>query len=277
MASRTIIPLEKKIFAAALLFCIAMLGFIGFAALRFGITVPGCVTDVKPFHESSLTKKAENHYELHAVAKMWTFDPARIDIPTGTTLDIFVTSIDVNHGFHIDGTNVNLTAVPGAINYARVQFNRQGDYHILCHEYCGVGHHAMYALLHVSDQVKEAKLESESKTSEAAIPVATVLPPVQLDQKLVEQGQKLFNEKGCLACHSTSGIKMLGPTFKGLYGSKVTLSDGSVVVADDGYIAESIRQPQKKIVKGYENIPMPPLPINDDEIKALTELIKSAR
>ena len=36
-------------------------------------------------------------------------------------------------------------------------------------------------------------------------------------------GKKVLEEKGCLGCHTTDGSKKIGPTFKGLYDSQVTV------------------------------------------------------
>ncbi len=81
---------------------------------------------------------------------------------------------------------------------------------------------------------------------------------------------------GCLACHSTDGSVKIGPTWKDLYGSKVTLSDGSTVTADDNYIRESILVPGAKIVKGFPNV-MPTFKgiIKDDEITAVIAYLKT--
>ncbi len=275
MSKHKIIPLEKKIFIGAISFCVLMMLMIAYASWQYGITVPGCVKDLKPFTVGSLTKKSDLHYELHVVAKMWSFDPARIEVPTGSTLDIFLSSVDVNHGFHIDGTNVNLMAVPGAVNYAQITLTKPGDYNIVCHEYCGTAHHMMHAILHVGEggganiANQSAESISEAQTKNTSSP--------NLDPALVERGKKVYQEKICASCHTLNGEKSIGPTFKGLYGSQVAMSDDSVVTADDAYIIESIKLPQAKIVKGYESVPMPPLPVGDEDIKALIELIKSVR
>ena len=44
---------------------------------------------------------------------------------------------DVTHGLILLGTDLNLMAVPGVVNYSRVKFDRPHDYQLLCHEYCG--------------------------------------------------------------------------------------------------------------------------------------------
>jgi cytochrome c oxidase subunit 2 len=72
-----------------------------------------------------------------------------VEVPVGATLDLYLTSEDVLHGFQIRGTNVNLMAVPGTVNYARVTFDEPGEYQIVCHEFCGVDHHMMAASINV--------------------------------------------------------------------------------------------------------------------------------
>ena len=89
-------------------------------------------------------------------------------------------------------------------------------------------------------------------------------------------GQELSVSKGCVACHSIDGTAIIGPTWKGLYGSQESLEDGSSVTVDDAYIKESILNPTIKITKGYQPL-MPVLPVTDEEITALTDYIKSLK
>lgn len=89
-------------------------------------------------------------------------------------------------------------------------------------------------------------------------------------------GQELSISKGCVACHSIDGTTIIGPTWKGLYGSQESLEDGSSVIVDDAYIKESILNPTIKITKGYQPL-MPVLPVTDEEITALTDYIKSLK
>lgn len=60
-----------------------------------------------------------------------------------------------------------------------------------------------------------------------------------------------MGDLGCVNCHSINGADGLGPTWTGLAGSTVPLSDGSTVTATAGYIEESIRFPDTKIVEGF--------------------------
>ncbi len=118
-------------------------------ATGFGVDVPGCVTEMKPFERDTLFQTGDRRWELHVVARMWAYQMPPVELPAGSELDIYLTSGDVLHGFHIDRTNVNLMAVPGTVTYARVRFREPGDYPIICHEYCGIGHQQMVGLIRI--------------------------------------------------------------------------------------------------------------------------------
>lgn len=63
----------------------------------------------------------------------------------------------------------------------------------------------------------------------------------------------------CSACHSLDGSKLIGPSFKGLWGKDETVARNGVistVKVDADYVRESILKPQAAIVKGYETVPM---------------------
>ena len=151
MQAATGIPdIEKRVVVASLLFAGAMLALIGYAAVRLGISVPGCVTNVKPFDSGELIQVAPGRYEAHVVSKMWAFKPGKLKIPKGSVVDFYLTSTDVVHGFYIDGTDVNLTAIPNAVNYAQARFDKPGKFQIICHEFCGSGHHDMVGFLEVT-------------------------------------------------------------------------------------------------------------------------------
>jgi len=118
-------------------------------ATGFGVDVPGCVTEMKPFERDTLFQTGERRWELHVVARMWAYQMPPVELPVGSEVDIYLTSGDVVHGFHIDRTNVNLMAVPGTVTYARVLFREPGDYPIVCHEYCGIGHQQMVGIIRI--------------------------------------------------------------------------------------------------------------------------------
>ena len=74
------------------------------------------------------------------------------------------------------------------------------------------------------------------------------------------RGETIAEQNGCFACHSTDGSVLVGPTWLGLYGSDVELADGSIVIADEAFLAESILEPNATIVAGFPGGAMPPYP-----------------
>ncbi len=92
---------------------------------------------------------------------------------------------------------------------------------------------------------------------------------------LVEAGRQVVEQNACGACHSIDGTKNVGPTWKGLFGSSESMTDGSSFVVDEAYIAESIRNPAAKIVAGFDNAMTVFDFLSDDEINALVEYIKT--
>ncbi|GAA3950042.1 cytochrome C oxidase subunit II [Chitinophaga oryziterrae] len=109
------------------------------------IDVPACIPYNATFRQSAIKKVDDTHYEVYIIARMWAFDPAEIIVPAGSTVDFYLTSADVVHGFNIERKGVNLMAIPGAVNKTTVNFTDYGTYRIVCHEYCGAGHHNMMA------------------------------------------------------------------------------------------------------------------------------------
>lgn len=149
-AADAVPAIEKRVLVASLLFAAAMLALLAYAAFRLGITVPGCVTNVKPFTNGELIQVAPGRYEAHVVSKMFAFRPSRLKVPKGSVVDFYVTSSDVVHGFYIDGTDINLMAIPSAVNYAQARFDRPGKYQVICHEYCGGSHQEMVGIVEVT-------------------------------------------------------------------------------------------------------------------------------
>lgn len=114
-------------------------------------------------------------------------------------------------------------------------------------------------------------------------PTATPLPVTPTpgsSDPAVAAGIKVVQANGCSACHSTNGSAGVGPTWKGLYGSTVTLNDGTTVTANDAYIHESIVDPSAKIVKGFSDGIMPQnfgTKLSDQDISNIIAYIKTLK
>lgn len=90
-----------------------------------------------------------------------------------------------------------------------------------------------------------------------------------------EHGQQLYAARGCNACHSIDGTRVVGPTFKGLYGKTEETSAGTVTV-DDAYLNESMVNPNAKIVNGFPPA-MPPFAGPEIERQSLILFIQSLK
>ena len=94
-------------------------------------------------------------------------------------------------------------------------------------------------------------------------------------------GKKLYTSLGCQGCHSLNGAKGAGPTFKGLAGSQVKLDSGQTVKADDNYLLESITDPDKQIVAGFQPGVMTsvikPGQVSETDASSLVAFIKTVK
>lgn len=101
----------------------------------------------------------------------------------------------------------------------------------------------------------------------------------------VEEGERLYQMFGCMACHSTDGtlVGKVGPSWKGLFGTERDIAKGmkGKVKADEAYLRESILNPSAKVVKGFEKfdtgMPIYAGILNDSQIESLILYIKSLK
>jgi cytochrome c oxidase subunit 2 len=131
---------------------VVFLTVLGIGAFAQGSAPPGHhhtqvdpekVEQIAPFNKPGLTKIGEKEYEAIMVGKVFSYLPAKMTVPAGSTVHFSITSPDVVHGFQIVGTNVNAMVVPGEVNHITHTFTKPGTYLVLCNEYCGSGHEFM--------------------------------------------------------------------------------------------------------------------------------------
>jgi cytochrome c oxidase subunit 2 len=92
------------------------------------------------------------------LAQMWKFSPGStnygeppITVPVNSTVTFYVTSKDIQHGFLLEGTNLNMMIIPGQISKLTATFDEPGTFNLICHEYCGAAHQTMYAQVIVEE------------------------------------------------------------------------------------------------------------------------------
>jgi cytochrome c oxidase subunit 2 len=150
-------PFERNWMRLSVVMLLAFFVTVSVAGFAMGFQVSGVDAEIDPttafdsgtWAEPGLRQISEGRYEAYVVAKTWVFEPRELEIPVGSTVDIFVTSPDLQHGFKITDTNVNMQVVPGQVSKLTYTFDEVGEFPYICHEYCGSGHATMFGVVNV--------------------------------------------------------------------------------------------------------------------------------
>jgi cytochrome c oxidase subunit 2 len=86
---------------------------------------------------------------VRLVAQQYSFMPQCLLVPAGVPVTFRATSTDAIHGFVVGRTNANTMLIPGFVSTFTTTFPKPGDQLMPCHEYCGIGHEAMWARVRV--------------------------------------------------------------------------------------------------------------------------------
>lgn len=188
-------------------------------------------------------------------------------LPVNKQALLNISSTDVIHSFWVPEFRVKQDALPGEgfERELRVTPIEIGEFKVRCAELCGKNHYAMLAPVQVLSQ------------SEFDGWVLAQTGPVSEDP--IERGEIFAQQFGCLACHSSDGSELVGPTWMGIFGSTEMLEDGSSLVVDRDYLIQSIREPGIQIVAGYQNI-MPEsiaADMTDEQIDDIIAFIESLK
>ncbi len=219
-------------------------------------------------------------FEIRVIASQWHWQfiypnnvlSDTLYLPVDKQVVLKMESRDVIHSFWVPEFRIKQDVVPGLIEDYRVTPNLIGNYKVRCSELCGTRHSQMEQPVVVESEADYNKwLDGQTKAALIAQATDDADP-----NPSPARGQKLYSQIGCSGCHSLDGAKGIGPTWKGVYGSQVPLSDGSVVTADDAYIRESIKFPLKKIVEGFKP-GMPDFGLTDKQINDLLAFIKTVK
>ncbi len=222
-----------------------------------------------------MRKVPSDAMNITAIGQMWKWEFDYGDnhisndlvVPLNKNVRLNLVSKDVNHSLFIPAFRLKEDVVPGYKNYMWFRPQLKGEFDIFCAEYCGLNHSGMLGKVIVLDSADYYTWYAGLLKS----PVVTEMP-----------GLTLLKKNNCLSCHSLDGSKIVGPTFKGLYGSKrqVTTDQGEKEeTANEAYITKSIKDPNAEIVKGfpkglmqsYTNI------LKDEDIKNIIDFLKSAK
>jgi cytochrome c oxidase subunit II len=213
----------------------------------------------------------KNALTVTAVAKMWAWsfeypngiESKELTLPLNKPVVIKLKSLDVIHSLYIPAFRVKEDLVPGKENFMWFIPEQLGTYDILCAEYCGLRHSYMESKVNVLSQADYDKWYAKA-------PVKKVEP----------EGLVIIKKNACTGCHTLDGTKTVSVSFKGLYGKKETVLTNDAerqITVDDAYIKESILDPNKDILKGFNKGIMRPYKgvISEADITKIIEYLKS--
>jgi cytochrome c oxidase subunit 2 len=210
-------------------------------------------------------------------------------VPVGRPVKLAMSSRDVIHGFFVPEFRIKHDVVPGTVSVTWFQAERPGTYQILCTQYCGTSHAKMRgavvalppadfaAWLRGADGAATRSAMDGDAAERRAATEPGALPPGD-EPDLAEAGRSAAARHGCLSCHTTDGQRHIGPTWRGLYGSRVRFEDGRSAIADETYLTRSMMDPLAEVVDGYRPL-MPSYQglLDADDAAAIVEFIRSLR
>ena len=197
--------------------------------------------------------------EVTATASMWSWSftysngrtSTKLYVPAGKPVKVHLVSRDVIHGFYIPAFRVKRDVVPGMKNHVWFVAPKPGSHDLFCSQYCGTGHSAMITTV---EAIPEAEFAGWLEK-----------PPSQK----TSTGKALLEKHGCLGCHSLDGKPGVGPSFKGIWGRRVTVVIGGVeqeITTDGPYL-----------VKGFQPIMPEYVHLPEREVTALVEFLKEVK
>jgi cytochrome c oxidase subunit 2 len=211
-----------------------------------------------------------NAMNIYVVGKQWMWKAEHpggqheinaLHIPVGQPIQLTMISQDVFHSFSIPDFRVKREVIPGRYSTVWFQATDPGTYHIFCTQYCGTLHSGMIGEVTAMTPVDYKRWLDESTSG----------------MSLAQNGERLFASMGCNSCHSGNATAR-GPNLFGIYGSKLTLTDGSQVLVNDAYLRDAILNPSQHVTAGFTPI-MPTYQgqISEDGLIDIVEYIKQLR
>jgi cytochrome c oxidase subunit II len=178
-----------------------------------------------------------------------------IRIPTGTQVELRLTSADVIHSLWVPALNGKADLIPGQSNRMVLHTDEAGEYRGMCAELCGVQHAKMHFQV-----IAQPPEDFEQWIAQQQQPA-----PVPQDEVIL-RGQQIFLGAACVYCHTIRGTGasgVIGPDLTHI-ASRNTLGAGAVPNTRAN-LAGWIIDPQS-IKPG--NL-MPPMYLEGDALQAL--------
>lgn len=175
-----------------------------------------------------------------------------IKIPSGATVEFELTSPDVIHSFWIPVLGGKMDMIPGRTNRLLLRPNKPGTYRGVCAEYCGTSHAFMGFPVVVQTQ-SEFDDWLKLETTDAVQPISPA----------AANGERLFMNTGCRACHTIRGTEARGEIGPDLthFGGRKTIGAGILAntsvnlerwLRDTGKLKPAVRMPEFSMLHSNE-------------------------
>jgi cytochrome c oxidase subunit 2 len=225
-----------------------------------------------------MTKPPKDALNITSEARMWSFSfsyengkqSPDLVVPVNTPVKINLVSLDVIHSLFIPAFRIKSDMIPGREKVMWFLPESEGNYDLFCAEYCGLRHSFMNATVKVLSKEKFSAWYGD--TSRAVI--------VPEGSKPGAKGLAIMKAQGCLACHSSDGTRIVGPSYLNMFGQKqlVTRNGEDVTVTvDEAFIKQKVFDPASIIIKGYPKGVMLSYKgkLTDDDIAEIIIYLKS--
>jgi len=181
-------------------------------------------------------------------------------VPLDKSVKLNLHSSDVIHSFYVPAFRLKEDCVPGYDNVAWFKAIEEGEYNLFCAEYCGDQHSNMITKVEVIQDTVFNKWLADQNNKQLSLDLLTI--------------------NGCTACHSLDGSRLVGPSFKGLYGRTENVMTDNIarrITVDSEYIRKSIIDPMSDITEGYPPVMITQPNISEEDVDDMIDLIKGLK
>jgi len=183
-----------------------------------------------------------------------------IHVPVGEPVELELLASDVIHSFWVPSLAGKKDLIPGRQTSQTLEVHKAGIYRGQCAEFCGL-QHAFMGLTVVAHERAEFDAWQAAQLKAAAPPADT----------LRQQGERVFQTKGCFLCHAVRGTTAAAKVAPDLthVASRRTLAAGALPMTR-GSLAAWIADPQA-IKPGSK---MPRVDLSPDELEAVVAYVE---
>ncbi len=216
----------------------------------------------------------KNAMEIFVVGKQWMWhlqhangvrENNELHVPVNKPVKLNMISQDVLHAFFVPAFRIKKDVLPGYYSTQWFTPTVVGRYRMFCAEYCGTEHSEMGGWVTVMDQADfDAWLAAGGESRGPG------------RRSMEESGEQMYLNLACNNCHGLSPAR--APSLVGLYQKREKLENGETIIADERYLRESIRDPDEKVVDGYQPVmPSYKNQLSEDQVLQLIAFIKSLK